>query len=277
MPSHYQTIERALRFLDEHQGEHPSLTEVAEAVGMSDAHLHRLFRDWAGITPKDFLQVLTLVKAKRLLQDEQSVLAVSHAVGLSGGGRLHDLFVTMEAMTPGEFKARGKGLAIFWDLAPTPFGEAVFAATSRGLCALHFVADKDVAGARALLKAEWPQAELLKSAEKIAPYVAGVAERMRGAKGSRLAILLKGSPFQVKIWQALLSIPEGQVVTYQELAEAAGMPKAARAVGTAIASNHLAYLIPCHRVIRATGVTGEYRWGKERKQVLLAAERARKA
>jgi AraC family transcriptional regulator of adaptative response/methylated-DNA-[protein]-cysteine methyltransferase len=271
----YQTIARALRFIEAHAERQPSLAAVAAHVRLSESHTHRLFRQWVGITPKDFLQVLTLAKAKRLLQSADSVLDTSFTIGLSGSGRLHDLFVRYEGMTPGEYKRGAAGLTIRWGTGVTPFGVLLLAMTEQGICASYF-ADTGIVAAVEQLRARWPGANFIRDSAAVAPWIDEVNVRMRGQATRPLALLLRGSPFQVKIWEALLSIPEGAVVSYQQVAQYAGTPSAVRAVGSAIAANQIGYLIPCHRVIRATGAIGEYRWGVERKATLISVEGARR-
>jgi AraC family transcriptional regulator of adaptative response/methylated-DNA-[protein]-cysteine methyltransferase len=274
--SDFQRVAEAIRFVDAHAAEQPRLAEIAGRLGLSEFHFHRLFRRWAGVTPKDFLQALTLAQAKRLLADSTSLLETSLTLGLSGTGRLHDLFLGLEAMTPGEFKTGGAGLTIGWKILPTPFGEALFAATDKGLCALAFVDGAEAAAPAAFLRDRWPEARLRENRALVAPYAREAAARMRGAAARRLSLAPRGTAFQVKVRQALLAIPEGRVATYRDLAAAIGQPGAVRAVGTACAANPIAYLIPCHRVIRATGAVGDYRWGAERKTALLAVEGARR-
>jgi AraC family transcriptional regulator of adaptative response/methylated-DNA-[protein]-cysteine methyltransferase len=271
--SDYHRIAEAIRFIEARVEQQPSLMEMARHLGLSTFHFQRLFRRWAGITPKDFLQFLTLVRAKRELADSASLLQTSLAVGLSGPGRLHDLFLSLESITPGEFKRGGAGLDIAWAVHPTPFGDALFAVTPRGLCGLSFVDGND--SALDHLRGRWPEARLRQSAEITSPVAAEVARRMRGLAAKPLRLVLKGTPFQVQVWAALLAIPEGQVTSYRHLAALAGAPTAARAVGGAVGANPIGYLIPCHRVIRDTGAIGDYRWGAPRKSILLAVEAAR--
>jgi AraC family transcriptional regulator of adaptative response/methylated-DNA-[protein]-cysteine methyltransferase len=277
MSSDYDRIEQAIHFLAARVDQQPSLSEVAGHLGLSEHHFQRMFKRWAGVTPKDFLQHLTLLQAKRLLSGRVSMLETSLEVGLSGTGRLHDLFLSHEAMTPGEFKRGAAGIAIAWGFHPTPFGTALFAVTERGLCGLSFVPGGEEGEAIATLKARWPGASFREDPARSAPVAAEVTARMQGEARGPLSLLLNGTPFQVKVWEALLAIPEGDVMTYGDLAVAAGAPGASRAVGTALASNPIGYLIPCHRVIRATGAIGEYRWGSARKQAMLALEASRHA
>lgn len=264
--SDYSRVERAIHFIDEHAREQPSLEDVAAAVGLSPFHFQRLFQRWAGISPKRFLQVVTLADARRLLDESRPLLDVSHEVGLSGTSRLHDLFLSVEKMTPGEYKLRAAGITIRWGVAETPLGAALFAATDRGLCHVGF--DCDVA----TLRGRWPGADLVRDDRAVTPYALALRARLRGEPGQPIGLVLKGTPLQLKVWEALVAIPAGHVASYGEVAALAGAPSAVRAVGTAIGHNPVAPLIPCHRVIRSTGAVGEYRWGASRKRVLLALE-----
>ena len=273
--SDYSRVAQAIHYLECHATGQPNLAELAEHVGLSEFHFQRLFHRWAGVTPKDFLQCLTLNRAKALLAESRSLLDTSHEVGLSGTSRLHDLFLNVEAMTPGAFKRAGAGLAIHWGVHETPFGEALLAVTDRGLCGLSFLGDESRAESVGVLQGRWPEAVLTEDSLRTEPIAAEVRARMLGAARQPLSLVLKGSPFQVKLWQALLAIPEGGVSSYQGLASLIDSPRASRAVGTALAMNPIGYLIPCHRVIRATRALGEYRWGRIRKQALLGVEGAR--
>ena len=273
--SDYSRVAEAIQYLEAHASSQPSLPEVAAHVGLSEFHFQRLFHRWAGVTPKAFLQCLTLGRAKAMLQDSRSLLDASLELGLSGPSRLHDLFLSVEAMTPGTFKRGGEGLTIQWGVHDTPFGEALLAVTTRGLCGLSFLGDASRGEAIRGLERRWPEADLAEAPERTEPIAAEVSARMQGTPGQPLSLVLKGSPFQVKLWEALLTIPEGQVTSYQGLARRIQAPGASRAVGTALSMNPIGYLIPCHRVIRATGAIGDYRWGGVRKQALLAMEGAR--
>ena len=277
----YARVERAIHFLERRVETQPTLEEVAASVRLSPYHFQRMFSRWAGISPKRFLQALTLNHAKAALADSQSVLDAAFAAGLSGPSRLHDLFVTVEAVTPGEFKAQGAGLPIRYGFHPTPFGLALIAATPRGLCHLSFVGE----GRRAALgrlTEDWARAEIREDAAQTAPFAGKIfgnglaggrssaAADLRG--GQPLTLLLKGTPFQHQVWQALLRIPPGGLAAYDDIARAIGRAGAARAVGRAVGDNPIAYLIPCHRVIRKSGAVGEYRWGTARKRAILAWE-----
>lgn len=273
-PADYRRIERAIRFLAEDFQSQPSLDEVATRVGLSSFHFQRLFRRWAGVSPKRFVQYLTAEHAKTLLQRSSSVLDAAWGAGLSGPGRLHDLVVAVEAVTPGELKQGGQGLEIRYGCHPTPFGECLVAVTPRGVCALSFVGEDGRVAARRELQRAWPRATLLEDGAASAPVVMAVfARKGEGERGLRL--LLKGTNLQLKVWSALLRLPEGTAVTYADVARAVGAPRAARAVGTALGHNPVGVLIPCHRVLRSTGAFGGYRWGETRKRALLAWEAAR--
>jgi len=283
MTSDYSRIEQAIRFLDANARRQPSLGDVAAHVGLSEAHFQRLFTRWAGVSPKRFVQFQTVEHAKRLLRESRTVLDASWDAGLSGGGRLHDLFVAAEALTPGEYKTGGAGIEIAYGVHPTPVGDAFLAVTGRGVCALSFLSEREsrregLARAAAELAEEWPGATLREDAAATAPVAARVfaplSETRLAGRGepASLGVLLKGTNFQLKVWRALLRVPPGMVTTYEELAAAAGAPTAVRAVGSAVARNAVAYLIPCHRVIRKTGAFGEYRWGPERKRAMLGLE-----
>ena len=271
----YERIARVIRYLDTCHAGQPDLASLAEIAGMSPFHFHRLFSAWAGVTPKDFLQCLTLAHAKTLLRRGQSVLDAALGSGLSGPGRLHDLCVTLEAASPGEVKSGGEGWTITAGFADSPFGRCLIGESPRGLCHLSFVDTGDSAAALAALREHWPRARLLHD-DASAARVAGGIFVPRGERPARPALraFVKGTPFQVRVWRALLQVPSGTLVSYGRLAAAIDKPAAARAVGTAVGHNPLAWLIPCHRVIRETGVIGEYRWGAVRKRAMMAWESA---
>ena len=279
----YVRIEAALRYLTERAEQQPTLADVAEHVGLSEHHLQRVFTRWAGISPKRFLQFQTVQSAKALLRDSRTVLDTTYSTGLSSGGRLHDLFVTLEAVTPGEYKSGGAGLTIMRGFHETPFGEALIATTERGICGLSFVVGDDRTSTIRELESRWPGATFVDSERATAP----VATRIFGhfeSGASRpnviaeapaltpLSVLVRGTNFQVRVWEALLRIPPGAVSTYEDIATSMGQAGAIRAVGTAIGRNPVAYLIPCHRVIRKTGAFGSYHWGSERKVAILLRE-----
>ena len=274
--SDYARVARAIRFVQDHLHEQPSLAACAGAVGLSEFHFQRLFQRWAGISPKRFLQFLTLDEAKRLLAEDRSLLDASLALGLSGTGRLHDLFVGIERMTPGQYKTQAAGLTVRWGVVPTAFGPALLGALDRGLSAVAFLGDAGEPAALAELAARWPRATLRRDPAAVAPYGEALRARLRGERTRPFGVVLKGTPFQLRVWEALLRVPPGSLVSYGALAAHLGSPGAARAVGAAVADNPLAYLIPCHRVIRASSAFGDYRWGAERKAALLAVEYARR-
>jgi AraC family transcriptional regulator of adaptative response/methylated-DNA-[protein]-cysteine methyltransferase len=275
--SDYSRVERAIQYLDAHAGEQPSLEEVARHLGLSPFHFHRLFHRWAGVTPKDFLQLATLDAARGFLRESRPVLEAALSAGLSGPARLHDLCVTMEAMTPGDYRRGGEGVTLRWGLHATPVGETLIGLTERGICALYFVNSAQESSALLHdLRSRWPRARLLRDDPATAGIAAEVSRRMLGQPSQQpLAVLFRGTPFQLKVWQALLAIPAGAVTTYGDIAASTGRPAAHRAAATAIGSNEISYLIPCHRVLRATGAMGGYRWGESRKRTLLALERGR--
>ncbi len=271
----YARIEKAIRYLETHFREQPELRQVAESIGLSEYHFQRLFTRWVGISPKRFLQYLTKEYAKSLLRRPVDLLEASYESGLSGPGRLHDLFVVTEAVTPGEYKSLGEGLEIRYGFHPTPFGECLLALTGRGICHLGFVQAGGRERALARLRAEWPGAALREDPQATRPYVQQVFNPP-GGRWEALPLLLHGTNFQIKIWEALLRIPTGSLVSYENVAAAIGMPSAARAVGQAIGRNPLAVIIPCHRVIRKDGEIGSYRYGSARKKALLGWEFARR-
>ncbi len=273
----YERIARVIRYLDEHHTLQPGLGQLAKIAGLSPYHFHRLFSAWAGITPKDFLQCLTVEHAKALLHEGQDVLSVALEAGLSGSGRLHDLCVSLEAVSPGELKSGGNGLRIVFGFASTPFGDCLVGETERGICHLAFVSDEGPDAALEELRHRWPEAHLRRSDRPAASLASRIFERPNGAsKRPTLRALVRGTPFQVRVWRALLRVPPGSLVTYGQLAGAIGQPTAARAVGSAVGKNPLGYLIPCHRVIRETGAIGEYRWDPVRKRAIVAWETSRR-
>lgn len=270
---HYRLIARAL---DEIDAGGPALTleELAARMGMSVAHFQRVFSQWVGVSPKRYQQYLTLDHARRMLAERHSLLDTSLAAGLSGTGRLHDLFLRWEAMSPGEFARAGAGLVIRWGWFDTPFGRAIAMGTGRGLCGMGFAEGMGEDAAFADLRDRWPAARFTEDAAAIAPWVAGA---FGGAAGGRAEtpLVLIGAPFQIKVWEALLRIPSGHVTTYSDLAAAVGHPRAVRAVGTAVGRNPISFLIPCHRALRKSGALGGYHWGLPVKRAILAWEAAR--
>ena len=266
----YRRIEQAILYLEKHAHTQPELSEIASAVGLSEYHFQRIFSRWAGISPKRFLQFLTKEGAKELLAQSENLLDTTYEVGLSSLGRLHDLFVTTEAVTPGEYKSGGAGVIIRYGLHDTPFGKALIGTTERGICHLGFVG-KSEGEAVDTLVASWPEAQMIEDFRSTAPLVEPIFDlSKRGNKPLRLH--LRGTNFQLKVWEALLRIPPGAVTSYAGLAVQAGRPRASRAVGTALGRNPIAVLIPCHRVIRKLGEFGNYRYGAARKKALLVKE-----
>lgn len=268
----YDLVARAIEFIRSHARHQPSLAEISDSLGLSEFHLQRIFSEWAGVSPKRFLQYVTKEYAKQALRNSGDLLSVTMDAGLSSPGRLHDLMVTCEAMSPGEIKSMGADLEIGFGEAPTPFGNALIAWTQRGICHLGFVEDDALVNVLASLKRDWPNATFLPDQ----PLAQQLAARIFNASTSAqpLHLMLRGTNFQIKVWEALISVAPGEIVSYSQLAKMAGAPKASRSVGTAVGKNNIALLIPCHRVIRETGEIGGYRWGLCRKAALLAREGA---
>lgn len=267
---HFAVIRRAIDLIDGAGPEPLALDDLAAEMHMSPAHFQRVFSRWVGVSPKRYQQYLTLDHAKTLLRDRFTTLDTAVEVGLSGSGRLHDLFLRWEAMSPGEFARAGAGLTIRYGWFDSPFGKALAMGTDRGLCGLAFAEETGEAAAMDDLRARWPEATYVEDADAIAPWV-DAALAMRGE--SRLHLI--GAPFQIKVWEALLAVPSGQVTTYSEIAGAIGAPKAVRAVGTAVGRNPISWLIPCHRSLRKSGGLGGYHWGLGVKRAMLAWEAAR--
>lgn len=268
----YQQVADVIRFIHENAEQHPSLAELALQMDLSEQHFQRLFSRWVGVSPKRFLQFITKERAKKALQKNRSILETSLDVGLSGPGRLHDLMIQCEAMTPGEIKLKGEGLTILFGSASTPFGEALIGWTERGICYLAFHCQEMETYLQQLQK-EWPKAEFLEASLEAAQLLGSIFSKPNLEKP--LYLLLKGTNFQIKVWEALLKVGDGEVISYSQLADLAGSPKASRAVGSAMAANKIGFLIPCHRVIRESGELGHYRWGIERKTAMQAWEACR--
>jgi AraC family transcriptional regulator of adaptative response/methylated-DNA-[protein]-cysteine methyltransferase len=268
----YARVEQAIRYIETNAHRQPDLNELSAHVGLSEYHFQRLFTRWAGISPKRFLQFITREHAKEILGSSANLLEATYASGLSGPGRLHDLFVQTEAVTPGEYKSKGVGLEIAYGFHPSPFGECLLALTSRGICFLAFVDDTHSTALKDLAQA-WPNARLSESQHQTAPVIKRIF--FPGNAPAPLHIHLRGTNFQIKVWEALLRLPPGRLTTYQALAEQLHSPAAARAVGNALALNPLAYVIPCHRVLQKTGLFGNYRYGSSRKKAILGWEMAR--
>jgi AraC family transcriptional regulator, regulatory protein of adaptative response / methylated-DNA-[protein]-cysteine methyltransferase len=268
----YDKVRRTLAFITENWREQPSMEAIADHIGISEPHLHHLFRRWSGLSPKTFLQALTLDHARSLLRDSASILDTAYEVGLSGPGRLHDLFVTHEAMSPGDWKAKGEGLKLNYGFHPSPFGEAIGVATDRGLAGLGFVDNGDRASALADMKQRWPKANFFENDEITAPLVARAFDPSLWKPETPLRVVLIGTDFEVRVWETLLRIPFGGAVTYSTLAERLGKPKAARAIGGAVGRNPISFVVPCHRVIGKSGSLTGYHWGLTRKQAILGWE-----
>lgn len=270
MSDHYARIAEAIRWLAEHHTEQARLDEVAAVVGLSPFHFQRLFTAWAGVSPKRFMGFLTVAHARRMLAQQASVLDAALDVGLSGPSRLHDLFVAFEAVTPGEAKSAGAGLLVRHGVHPTRFGPALLCATGRGICGLSFLGEPEAE--LAAMRRRWPAAEFVADDDFTAPLARAAFAARREAP---LAVHVTGTNFQVKVWEALLAVPPGRLADYATIGRLVGRPAAARAVGNALAANPVAVLIPCHRVIRATGLFGDYRWGVDRRRAILGWEAAR--
>lgn len=273
----YARIEQVIYYLVKNAPRQPSLSEIADHVHLSEYHFQRLFTRWVGISPKRFLQFLTKEHAKQLLAQSASLLEASYQVGLSSPGRLHDLFITWEAVTPGEFKQRGEGLVIHYGFHPTPFGEVLLGSTERGICNLSFVMPGGRAYALEALCKGWPKAQLVEDPSITEPMVAAIFRSDVWNADRSLHLYLSGSNFQLKVWEALLRIPSGNVVSYRDIASYLGDPNASRAVGNALAHNPVAVVIPCHRVIHSLGEFGNYHYGEARKVALLGWEMAKAA
>jgi AraC family transcriptional regulator of adaptative response/methylated-DNA-[protein]-cysteine methyltransferase len=267
----FARMTRAIEFIEREYQRQPKLAEIARFVGLSEFHFNRLFRRWTGLTPKQYLAEVTNRAAGEALRSEPSVMDAAHSVGLSGGGRLHDLTVTLEAMTPGEIRAGGEGVVIRHGMADTPFGTAFIAETPRGLCRLAFVDGTSEAKELKVLRELWPKARFVRDDERATTLV----ETIWGHKTATLPLAVCGTNFQVQVWRALLELDATESVTYSALARRLGMPDGARAVGNAVGANPIAWVIPCHRVLRAGGQLGGYRWGVARKQMIRRWEERR--
>lgn len=267
----YQRIEQAIRYIEDRYKTQPTLRQIADHVGLSEFHFQRLFTRWAGTSPQRFMRYLTKEYAKQQLATSANLLEATYEAGLSSPSRLHDLFVTYEAMTPAEFRALGEGVTIRYGTHETPFGPCLIAVTDRGITDLRFLESSDTPeNLVGTLRAEWPEATCTEDAVATSPYIQQLFYDKPAP--SPLPVLLRGTNFQIKVWEALLRIPAGRLVSYDDVARAIGQPTASRAVGTAIGSNRIAYLIPCHRVLQKSGGLGGYRWGTPRKQAMLARE-----
>lgn len=270
----YARIEQAIRFLEREAPRQPTLAEIAAGAGLSEFHFQRLFSRWVGISPKRFLQYLTKEHAKRLLAGSASLLEVSWDAGLSGPGRLHDLFVSCEAVTPAQFRSGGEDVRIAYGVHPTPFGPCLLSVTERGICGLSFLQEHNEEALLAALARRWPRADLHPDPRRTAPLVPQIFPG-GGQPPAPLHLYVRGTNFQLQVWQALLAIPPGAAASYEDIARAVGQPHAARAVGGAVGSNPISFLIPCHRVLRKAGEFGNYGDGPLRKKAILGWESAR--
>lgn len=271
----YHRIARAIAFMRQHHLNQPNLATVAQHIGLSEYHFQRLFTHWAGISPKRFLQYLTVEYAKSKITQTKSLLDLTLDVRLSSPGRLHDLFVNLEAMSPGEFKAGGAGLQIRYGIHDTPFGTSLIATTARGICNLYFLETTDEHTAAQRLRLAWKNAEIIRDEQATQSLCDLIFNSETISEEKSLTLLVKGTNFQIQVWRALLQLPFGAIATYQSIAQMVDRPTAARAVGNAIGKNPIGYLIPCHRVIRESGELGGYGWGVERKTVMLGWEASR--
>ncbi|MBV2359610.1 bifunctional helix-turn-helix domain-containing protein/methylated-DNA--[protein]-cysteine S-methyltransferase [Thalassococcus sp. CAU 1522] len=268
---HFHVMRRAIDLIDG-LGEQATLDRLAAEMNMSPAHFQRLFTQWAGVSPKRYQQYLTLGHAKALLRDRFTTLETAHSAGLSGGGRLHDLFLRWEAMSPGDYAREGAGLTIYWGWFESPFGPALVTGTDKGICGIAFASETGEEAAFDDLMGRWPRAAFVEDPMRLRPWALtafGVEQQ------GEVPLYLIGAPFQIKVWEALMHIPSGHVTTYSEIAESIGNPRAVRAVGTAVGRNPISYLIPCHRALRKSGGLGGYHWGLPVKRALLAWEAAR--
>ncbi len=271
---HYDVIKRAIELIDDDGGTELSLEDLSAKMRMSPAHFQRIFSKWAGVSPKRYQQYLTLGHAKSLLEANFTTLGTADAVGLSGSGRLHDLFIRWEAMSPGDFALKGDGLAIYWGWFESPFGPSLVMGTDKGICGIGFAAETGEEEAMRDLTSRWPKATFIEDPMMLRPWVLQAFGAGQNA-ADPTPLYLIGAPFQIKVWEALLTIPSGNITTYSEIAGHIGAPKAVRAVGTAVGRNPISWLVPCHRALRKSGGLGGYHWGLPVKRALLAYESAR--
>ena len=268
----YDVVRRAIGHIRGHWREQPEIEAIAEAAGVTPTELHHLFRRWAGLTPKAFLQALTLDGARQLLRDSASVLDATYEVGLSGPGRLHDLFVTHEAMSPGEWKTGGEGLTVFFGFHPSPFGSALVMATERGLAGLAFADPGEERAALADMKARWPRAAYVEDSARTAAIARRIFDSSQWQQDKPLRVVLIGTDWEVRVWETLLQIPMGRLTTYSDIASKIHKPAAARAVGAAVGKNPVSFVVPCHRVVGKSGDLTGYHWGITRKRAMLGWE-----
>jgi AraC family transcriptional regulator of adaptative response/methylated-DNA-[protein]-cysteine methyltransferase len=268
----YAAVRRAVAFISQNWRAQPAIEEIAHACGVTSDELHHLFRRWAGLTPKEFVAAITLDHARKLLRDSASVLDATYAVGLSGPGRLHDLFVTHEAMSPGEWKAGGGGLTLVYGFHPSPFGDALVVATERGLAGLAFADPGEQKAALDDMRGRWPQARLREEQMRTATFAQRIFDPKLWQRDRPLRVVMIGTDFEVRVWETLLTIPMGRATTYSDIATKIRAPKAARAVGAAVGKNPIAFVVPCHRVIGKSGELTGYHWGLTRKRAMLGWE-----
>jgi len=273
----YETVRRAIAFVSENFREQPEIEAIAEAAGTNPRALTELFRRWCGLTPKDFLAAVTLDQARKILRDAPNVLDASFELGLSGAGRLHDLFVTHEKMSPGEWKSGGEGLTVRYGFHPSPFGTALVMATDRGLCGLAFADDGSDEAALDDMRGRWPNARYVEDTTATAPYAERIFNAAEWRADAPLRVVLIGTDFEVKVWETLLAIPLGRATTYSDIARKVCSEKAARAVGAAVGKNPISFVVPCHRVIGKSGALTGYHWGLTRKRAMLGWEAAKLA
>jgi len=270
----YDRIEKAIKFIEKNFSSQPDLKEIAAHIGLSEYHFQRLFSRWVGISPKRFLQFLTKEYAKHLLEDSANLLDVTYEAGLSSPGRLHDLFVTCEAVTPGEYKSKGEGLTITYGFHPSPFGECLLAITARGICGFFFVKNRDRKDPLTELRFFWKHADIVEDQHASRELIGRIFYPSFANTSAPLHLILNGTNFQIKVWEALIKIPFGTVVSYEDVAIQVGLPRATRAVGSAVGKNPISFIIPCHRVIRKTADFGNYGGGTARKKAIIGWEAA---
>ena len=268
----YDIVRRAIAHIHGHWRQQPEIEEIAEAAGVTPTELHHLFRRWAGLTPKAFLQALTLNSARELLRSSASVLDASYEVGLSGPGRLHDLFVTHESMSPGEWKSGAEGVTVSYGFHPSPFGSALVMATERGLCGLAFADYGEEKAALDDMRSRWPRAKHAEDSARTAPIAARIFDKKLWRPDQPLRVVLIGTDFEVRVWETLMRIPMGRATTYSTIAGSIGKPKASRAVGAAVGRNPVSFVVPCHRALGKGGALTGYHWGVTRKQAMLGWE-----